>query len=91
MGGCRDSDWTWFVGWGNRIFLADAFSFNVIMSLEHEFGTRLCWCNPRLAKPCNECGDNDLNCWKCDEIGLVTTHIGDPGDIVIIHIDNTGL
>lgn len=51
---------------------------------EHEFGTRMCWCDPRLAKQCDEC-DNDPNCWKCDEFGFVDTWEGDPDDILIIH------
>jgi len=54
--------------------------------LEHERFSRKCWCNPRLAKPCDEC-DGDPGCWKCED-GLIDTTIDDPDDILIIHVDD---
>lgn len=57
------------------------------MELEHEFGSRTCWCNPRLADHCPECGGKDPDCWRCDELGLVDVDIDYPSEVVIIHID----
>ena len=60
------------------------------MSLEHEPG-RACWCGPRIAKPCPECGGDDPTCWRCDESGLGDTTTDDTDDVLVIHVDNTGL
>lgn len=61
------------------------------MKRKHDTDSAMCWCGPKLEKPCRICvGEDDgglrLPCWKCHGRGMVDGHPEESG-LHVIHND----
>lgn len=68
------------------------------MKRKHITDSPLCWCGPKLEKPCQIClGEDDgglaLPCWRCHGLGMVAAGPRDSNPLVIhrdLDIDEEG-